>query len=180
MRAEEIGEVTVKMFERQEGEPPALIREWGSKLQRAGQFILLWTGVVRREWGDLGWGCLSTSLGREATGKAVPNISAAKVERMLAPLAHEGRIAMMQVLFERALPAGELSKVTGLRGGGLYHHLRELQHSGYVKREGGCYGLTRLGCQLLVSVLCMADEVIEDRGEEGLEVGAKWSEGVIR
>ncbi len=174
MRGEDLGPVTERVFEREGDEAPALIREWRSKLERPGQFVLLWTGVVRCEWGHLGWGALSTSLGPEAEGKAVRDVPAVKAERMLAPLAHEGRVAMMQRLFEKPRTAGELTRETGLRGGGLYHHLRELQHAGYVMQEDGLYRLTRLGCQLLVSLLCMADQVIEDRGERGLEVGAHW------
>jgi hypothetical protein len=62
-----------------------------------------------------------------------------------------------------------------LRGGGLYHHLKELAHAGYVAQLAGRYRLTRLGRQLLVSILCMADEVVEDQGDQGLEVGADWT-----
>jgi DNA-binding transcriptional ArsR family regulator len=160
MQAKQLGPVTEAMF-----------------LKAAGQFVCLWAGVIRREKGQLGWGCLSTRLGgRRPARAAAQEMSAAAVERLLSPLAHEGRVRIMQALFQRTLTASALSRATGFGGGGLYHHLRELEHADYVVSDRGKYRLTQLGCELLVTVLSMANEVIEDRGKRGLGVGTHWQE----
>ena len=177
MQANELGPITESMFQREEAEAPAFIREWGSRLSTPGEFICFWAGVIHRQEGDLGWGCFTSRFGTPGNGQdAVREMSAAAVERLLAPLAHEGRVRIMQVLFRDPMSASELSEVTGLRGGGLYHHLRELEHADYIASQSGQYRLTDLGRELLVTVLSMANEVIEDRGERGLGVGARWQE----
>ena len=177
MQAKDFGPVTESMFQREEGQAPAFVREWGGRLSTPGEFICFWGGVIHRREGDLGWGCFTTRFGAPAGGQdAVRGMSAAAVERLLAPLAHEGRVRIMQVLFRNPLSASELSEATGFRGGGLYHHLRELAHADYVASQGGRYRLTDLGRELLVTVLSMTNEVIEDRGERGLGVGARWQE----
>ncbi len=177
MEANELGPISVSMFQSGEGEAPAIIREWGARLRVPGEFVCWWTGVIRRRKGDLGWGCLTTYLGTAGGGQAaIQQMSSAAVERLLVPLAHEGRIRIMQALFADPLSPSELTKATGFQGGGLYHHLRELEHADYIASGGGRYRLTNLGCELLVTVLSMANEVIKDRGERGLGVGAHWQE----
>ena len=178
MQAKELGPISVSMFQRGEGEAPAIIREWGGRLSTPGEFVSYWAGVIhRRQRGDLGWGCLTMYFGRPGAGQApIQEMSSSAVERLLAPLAHEGRVRIMQALFGDPLSPSELSKATGFQGGGLYHHLRELEHADYIASEGGKYRLTNLGCELLVTVLSMANAVIEDRGERGLGVGAQWQE----
>jgi len=176
MKGDRIGPVTEAIFRRKEGEPPAVIREWASHLKHAGEFIFFWAGAFHGDRGA-GWACLATHFGEKRSARAaVQNMSAAAVERLLGPLAHEGRVRIMQALFQRTLTASALAKATGFAGGGLYHHLRELQLADYVVSEGGKYRLTRLGCELLITVLSMANEVIEDRGQRGLGVGTHWQE----
>ncbi|MGE5652944.1 MAG: ArsR/SmtB family transcription factor [Bacillota bacterium] len=46
-----------------------------------------------------------------------------------------GRIAILYALAKGPLTSAELSTQTGLQGGQLYHHLRELIHSGMVVSE---------------------------------------------
>lgn len=181
MDAKSIGPITARMCRRPKGQAPAIIREWRALLKARGDFVCLWTGVVRREDGDLGWGCWVTYLGKRDKGKvALRDIPAARVERLLAPLAHESRIEIMRALLDGPLSASHLSKATGFQAGGLYHHLRELEYASYVTSKDGRYHLTNLGCQLLVTFLCMANEVIEDLGEQGLGVGSHWREHHLR
>ena len=177
MQAKELGPISASMFQCGKDQAPAIIREWGSRLRTPGEFICYWAGIIRRQRGELGWGCLTTHFGRPSAGQsAVQEMSSSAVERLLAPLAHEGRVRIMQALFGGPLSASGLSKATAFQGGGLYHHLRELEHADYIASESGKYRLTNLGCELLVTVLSMANEVIEDRGERGLGVGAHWQE----
>jgi DNA-binding transcriptional ArsR family regulator len=104
----------------------------------------------------------------------VKSTSPAKVERLLSPLAHEGRIKIMQALYDEPLSASDLAAATGFQGGGLYHHLRELKYAAYVRDTSGRYALTELGRQLLVTMTLIARQAIVDRGEEGLAAASVW------
>jgi predicted transcriptional regulator len=100
---------------------------------------------------------------------------AAHIERLLAPLAHEGRLGLMQVLYGGRRTSGQLTEATGLRGGNLHYHLKELLHAHYVEQQDGGYGLTGLGTQMLLTVAAIASLYVKDRGDEGLEVLGGWS-----
>jgi len=43
-----------------------------------------------------------------------------------------------------------------------------------VQDRRGSYALTDLGWQLLVTVRCIAECVVQDKGEQGLAVGPNW------
>jgi len=155
-----------------EAGPPALIREWMPHLTKPSHGILLWAGATQQ----LSWISANVHFGEgEPQNSWVGTTPASKVERLLSPLAHESRIRMMQALYEGPLTSGELSAATGFQGGGLYHHLRELQHADYVCVEGGRYALTQFGRQMLITVSAIASQAIVDRDEEGLAVGAAWN-----
>jgi len=96
--------------------------------------------------------------------------SPSAIERMLSPLAHEARVKLMQTMHDGPRSAGQLAEATGLRGGNLYYHLKELLHASYVREVAGGYDLTPLGCQMLLTVAAIASKVVEDRGEQGLLV----------
>ncbi len=158
--------------------PPAIIREWGSQLQYPGHLVFLWAAATRIEGGCQSWWTMQVHIGdEEPTGNIATRTPGTSVERMLSPLAHEGRIRIMQAMYERAVSPTELTDATGFRGGGLYHHLRELRYASYVKEERGRYELTPLGRQLLLTVTCLAAQVVKDEGEEGLAVGSGWDGG---
>lgn len=168
--------------DRQEEGPPPLIAEWEEALEGPG-FVLLLAGAWRGEAepGKLSWGHLL--VGREEPGEAAEAeaepptrtaLMAAKIERLLSPLAHESRVRIMQVLSERSHTSAELSAATGLQGGNLYHHLRDLIHAGYVRELQRGYGLTKVGLQLLLTVTCIAWDAVEDRDTEGLVIGEVW------
>ncbi len=176
------------------GGPPAIIEEWAGALDGPGEYILLWAGywrgrdtIAEHEVGEkphrhtaFGWtsfhifqqtpdepGCVDECPPAPPGDPAV----AAKVERLLTPLAHESRIRILQALFDGAQGSTGLSDATGLKGGNLYHHLRELVHAGYVGDRGRDYSLTNLGRQMLLTLSCIADTAVVDRGPEGLAVG---------
>jgi DNA-binding transcriptional ArsR family regulator len=179
--------VTQAALSTPEGEqgPPPLQREWHQKLTRPGNFVLYWAGALRDVAGtaSLSWGWMIADCGepqgrpeRAARGLPPPEDPdvAAKVECMLGPLAHEARVRIMQVLHEAPRSSSALSEATGLRGGNLYHHLKELIHAAYVREHEVGYALTDLGRQLLVTFACIAAKVVQDREGEGLVVGAEW------
>lgn len=158
--------------------PPAMQQEW-HRLARSDQdVIFLWAGAWRRRDTSFGWSWHWWHIGEDKDNRPHPAVRtpAANVERMLSPLAHEARIRIMQVMYDGPKASGELSEATALRGGNLYYHLKELIHAAYVREQNGGYDLTPLGCQMLVTVVGIADKVVKDRGEEGLLVG-EMSEG---
>ncbi|MHC4982866.1 MAG: winged helix-turn-helix domain-containing protein [Planctomycetota bacterium] len=178
MRTSDIGPITTSIYQAKHDQPPGLIREWGAKLTRPGHFLLMLTGAARREGGRLqGWGLLLGHFGTKARGAGLADIPATNVERLLSPLAHEGRIRIMKALSDGPLSATALSRATGFRGGAMYHHLKELQHAAYVTQTRRRYGLTPLGCQLLLTVMGLASEYVADRGQEGLAMGNQWTQG---
>ncbi|MGD2175502.1 MAG: winged helix-turn-helix domain-containing protein [Candidatus Brocadiaceae bacterium] len=177
MGTPEVGPLTDAILADDDGGPPAIVREWEDRLEHPGQFVFLWTAATKRASGTLGWLHVHTHFGEEKPeGDVVTQTSAAKVERMLSPLSHEGRVRIMQALYPAPMAASELSDATGFRGGALYHHLKELKYAAYVTDRAGRYELTQLGVQMLLTVTCMASRVIEDRGEEGLVAGGGWRE----
>ena len=168
----DLGATTTAMLDAPEGSPPAVISEWLSHLRHSKDVIFLWAGASRQ----LSWIHLSTHLSDGERDRCpVADTSAVSIERLLSPLAHEGRVRIMQALYRGRHSASELGEATGFRGGGLYHHLRELRYAAYVTEDGGRYSLTELGRQLLITVALIADEVVVDRAEEGLAAGADWT-----
>ena len=69
------------------------------------------------------------------------------------------------------LGATPLSEITGLKGGNLYHHLRDLLHNAYV-RDGKdrAYELTGFGRQMLLTLTEIAGCMVQDRQEDGLAI----------
>ena len=158
--------------------PPPINREWGELCKDDQDVIFLWAGEWNRRTSRYGWSWISWHLSAEDDPEQHPHPAvrtpAANVERMLSPLAHEARIRIMQTMYDGAKSSGQLSEATGLKGGNLYYHLKELIHAAYVKEQNGGYDLTELGCQMLLTVAAIADKVVKDSGEEGLLVAGEW------
>ena len=76
----------------------------------------------------------------------------------------------MQALFQAPLSSAALTKATGLKGGNLHHHLKELIYSSYVRAEEReqerRYILTNLGIHLLMTFAMLAGKIIQDRGDD--------------
>ncbi len=164
--------------------PPAICVEWNRGLTEPGEFILVWAGACRslspRDPGTLSWSWIHERLilpdeepveQEESCARPEDPTLAVKVERMLSPLAHESRVRILQALYESHKSSTELSEATGLKGGNLYHHLRDLLNSAYVCEKEPGYGLTGLGRQLLITFTCIASQVVQDRDGEGLVIG---------
>jgi DNA-binding transcriptional ArsR family regulator len=162
--------------------PPPLISEWGERITGPGNFVVLWAGSVKRQGlpGGCAWSRLTTSTsspdddadaeGRDGMPPPEDTSLAPKLERMLTPLAHESRVRIMQALYVSPCSSSALSEATGLKGGNLYHHLRELLYAAYVHETDDGYALTDLGLQLLVTLTCIAWKAVVDRADEGLAI----------
>jgi DNA-binding transcriptional ArsR family regulator len=169
----DLGPISRAMFSAEEGEPPAIISEWLEHVEQPGDIVFLWAAAGK----PLSWTRLTTHFSSEDGGvDPLLEVPPMNVERLLAPMAHEGRVRIMQSLYEGAKSSSELTEATGFRGGGLYHHLRALRYAAYVREERGRYGLTQLGRQLLITMTLIAREVVVDREEEGQAVGLGTSE----
>jgi len=165
---------------RQRG-PRPMEREWGEFAKSDQDVIVYLAGMWNRHDRRLGWGLCSVYLGGDnyEGGHEHPALhtAAASVERILSPLAHEARVRIMQAMYDAPKSSGELSEATGLRGGNLHYHLKELIHAAYVSETRGVYDLTPLGCQMLMTVTMLAHGIVKDRGEEGLLIVSNWDEG---
>lgn len=157
-----------------QGGPTPMDREWHDLVTQDQELVFLWAGAWQRGGTHLGWSWSWVRVGEEGPrgGAPHPAVSASPsaIERMLSPLAHEARVRLMQTMHDGAKSATQLSEATGLRGGNLYYHLKELLHASYVKEAEGGYDLTPLGCQMLLTVAAIASKVVEDRGDQGLLV----------
>ena len=179
-----LGPISRRALERQAKGPPPMVAEWHKAMKERGDYVLLWAGAMRppEQDGDHSWSATWVNIGYPPRGKkgepetvgSTDPASAAKVERLLAPLAHEARVRLMQALYDGVRGSSELTKATGLRGGNLYHHLKGLIHAGCVAERDGGYALSNVGRQLLVTMSCLAGLIIEDRDDEGLVVGSHW------
>ncbi len=173
-----IGPITNAMLEGTEGEAPAIIREWCRRLKGPDNVIFFWMGATKHwSWIDINT-CLTYEDGEEDSasgGNPVKETSATKVERLFSPLAHEGRVRILQALYESPLSASALSAATGFQGGGLYYHLKELKYAGYITDEEDGYRLTSIGRQLLITAALIAERVVADRGVEGLSTDMRWA-----
>lgn len=150
---------------------PAIGREMHKAAAHDQDAIIFWMGIWRRGKSTTGWTHFTWDTKHEDDHPhAVLGVSADTIERMLAPLAHESRIRIMQAMYDGPKTSGEITAETGLKGGNLYYHLRELMHAAYVSEKDGAYDLTGLGAQMLLTVAHIARGV-GDRLDEGLPIG---------
>ena len=91
-----------------------------------------------------------------------------------APFSNRNRVAVLRSLLSGG-PRGpktsrQLTTDTGLRGGPLYHHLKELVLAGYVESPGrNSFRLTLLGLSKYISALGLTRSSIEpDRSKAGV------------
>jgi len=157
--------------------------EWFESLKHDGDLLLFWGGAFKTkfETGEkpepfgMTWHSLSFS-GRHGEAHNFVDTPAANIELMLSSLAHEARIRLMQVLYDGPLATSDLTEQTGLKGGTLHYHLKELIYAHYVTQRDGRYRLTHRGYQMLITVACLAKQMVRDAGEEGLVVSGFTAE----
>jgi len=101
--------------------------------------------------------------------RSVLAASPERVAKLVAPLSSRQRVAILKALIEGPKTPSELSRITGMRGGELYHHLKELIRSGYVEARGrGVYALTFKG-EAVFSVVAGLASHLEPPTDEELE-----------
>ena len=163
----------------------ALEREWNEALRDQHGYVLLWAGAYsspETPQFTTHWSWLQTHLEAEPEQDEhdefapllAPSV-ATWTERLLSPLAHEARIRIMQALWAGPIGSSALSDATGLVGGNLYYHLKELIHARYVGDQHSKYALTGLGRQLLVTLALIATEVVGERAHEGAMLRTVWA-----
>jgi len=149
--------------------PRPIEQEWLNITKGDQDTIVYLAGAWNRSGTHMAWGLGSVYLGGEnydgSHAHPAVRASAAGIERLLSPLAHEARVRIMQAMYDGPKTADGLSAATALSGGSLYEHLQELLDATYVVKKGGAYDLTPLGCQILVTVAIFADLVVRDRTE---------------
>ena len=93
-----------------------------------------------------------------------------RIVNIISPLTNEQRINILRIILrERSVSMSQLSKETGMEGGELYHHLKELIRRGYIKLvKRGTYTITPKGEIALIIVSGLA-ETWEPPVEEEIE-----------
>jgi len=82
-------------------------------------------------------------------------------------LSNEARVAILKTLCTGSKTARELSQITGLEGGQLYHHLRILLQNRFISaKKRGEYQITGNGLQALMVTSLMAGFIIPPLEEE--------------
>lgn len=113
--------------------------------------LILVSGIERRKGEVVDF--FASAIDLEDAVKCPPS----KIARLMGSFSNENRIRIMQSLLEGVKTASELSEETGLEGGQLYHHLKELMMADYVQIvERGKYALTSNGCIAIRTVACLA------------------------
>jgi DNA-binding HxlR family transcriptional regulator len=154
----------------QRDRPRPIEQEWLDLAKDDGDMIAYVAGAWRRSGSAMAWGLCAAYLGGENHdgGHTHPALraTAASVERLLTPLAHQARVQIMQAMLDGPKTPSQLSAATRLTGGNLYQHLEQLLDATYVAKQGAAYDLTRLGCQILVTIALFADLVVRERQED--------------
>ncbi len=95
------------------------------------------------------------------------------VEKLIEPLSHTNRIALLFELTDGAHTTGQLQEATGMSGGQFYHHLNKLINGGFVSRlEQGKFSVSSRGKVALASLVAL-HSVLEDWPEEAGERRAR-------
>ncbi|RLE58276.1 MAG: hypothetical protein DRJ35_08175 [Thermoprotei archaeon] len=102
------------------------------------------------------------------TDEDVYSIDPKSIVELIAPLTSEQRINILRTLLKhRQTNMTQISKETGLEGGELYHHLKELLRRGFIKTiRRGVYTITMKGEISLIIVSGLASWLEPQYSEE--------------
>lgn len=102
------------------------------------------------------------------TDEEVYSIDPKSIVELIAPLTSEQRINILRTLLRhRQTNMTQISKETGLEGGELYHHLKELLRRGFIKSvRRGVYTITMKGEISLIMVSGLASWLEPQYSEE--------------
>lgn len=118
-------------------------------------------GVIKEE------GSIVEYWSHTFTYEEVYSIAPKSVVGLVAPLASEQRIAILRILLKHGqVNVARISKETGLEGGELYHHLKELLRRGFIRSlKRGVYAITTKGEISLIMVSGLASWLEPSYGE---------------
>jgi len=125
--------------------------------------IFVYAGVIKRK------GVIADSWNHNFDLEHILKLSPKRVARLASPLSNEQRVAILKAILGGVKNASGISEKTGLKGGELYHHLRELLRANYITtKERGVYELTMKGEISLIMISGMASW-LESMTEEEIE-----------
>jgi len=129
--------------------------------------MFVYAGVIKKK------GVIIDSWNHNFHLEHVLKLSPKRVARLVSPLSNEQRVAILKAILCGVKNASGISEKTGLRGGELYHHLRELLRSNYIMtKERGIYELTMKGEIALIMISGIAswlEPMTETEVEEQLK-----------
>ncbi|MFO7947274.1 MAG: winged helix-turn-helix domain-containing protein [Armatimonadota bacterium] len=95
------------------------------------------------------------------------------IEKLIEPLSHSNRIALLFELSSGPQTTGQLQEATGMSGGQFYHHLNRLIDAGFVSRlEQGKFSVSSRA-KVALATLVALHSVLEDWPEEAGERRAR-------
>lgn len=108
---------------------------------------------------------------KKPAGRAVRSLVSRQVCRVLAALGHVDRVRILTKLLSGPGTYQAIQRVTGLKAGPLYHHVRELREAGLLMpKERDLYELTRAGRNAILSAAAMAP-MLKDMRRRPLPIG---------
>jgi len=112
--------------------------------------IVIYSGVLQVKGGA------STGWDTSARLNELLDCPSKRVAQLLQCLSSEQRIDLMKALFRGNKAPSDLVKETGVEGGQLYHHLKEMMFAGMVdSKSRGLYKLNVNGVQALFTSLLL-------------------------
>lgn len=125
--------------------------------------IFVYAGVIKRK------GIIIDSWNHSFYLEHVLRLSPKRVAKLVSPLSNEQRVAILKVILSGTKNSSGISEKTGLKGGELYHHLKELLRTNYITtKERGVYELTMKGEIALIMISGIASW-LESMTEEEIE-----------
>ncbi|MCD6563672.1 MAG: winged helix-turn-helix transcriptional regulator [Thermoproteales archaeon] len=114
--------------------------------------IFVCAGVIKED------GKVKDSWSFDYSLDEVFEIHPSRIVRLLSPLTSEQRIKILRIILrKRPISMSQLSEETGLEGGELYHHLRELMRRDFIRLiKRGTYAITPKGEIALIVASGMA------------------------
>ena len=129
-----------------------VLRVFEEQLRGKPDAGLVFVGGIERRGGKIRGSFLS-AIPLEEVAMCPPR----RIVGAMGVFSNENRVRILQALLKGARTSSELSRETGLEGGQLYHHLKELMLAGYVEAvERGKYALTAKGCIAIRVAAAMA------------------------
>jgi len=127
-----------------------ITEELEQKLKGEEDGIVIYSGVLRVKDGA------STAWDSSARLVELLECPSKRVAQLLQCLSSEQRIDLMKALFKGDKAPSDLVKETGVEGGQLYHHLKEMMFAGMVdSKSRGLYKLNVNGVQALFTSLLL-------------------------